>query len=198
MMRSGVCGEYYQDCFIIKLNIPFDFSNVGESDDAEHLGTFFHEYFHFLQNMCTTFGNLSMAVFYAKVRDILYQLANSKEIAISRKIKISPEIDDWVIRQDIAVGDMDSWTYDPYDFMNIKDVRSVKDETLEEMGYGDWTLPQIDLFLTQNRKLCHKTLNFGAMCIMESMADMLERKLYGSSRAEEYIQYHICARYTTK
>lgn len=66
------------------------------------------------------------------------------------------------------------------------------------MGYGDWTLPQIDLFLTQNRKLCHKTLNFGAMCIMESMGDMLERKLYGSSRAEEYIQYHICARYTTK
>lgn len=193
-MRSGICGEYYQDCFIIKLNVPFNFANIGESDDAEHLGTFFHEYFHFLQNMCTTFGNFSMAVFYAKVRNILYQLANSNEIEIPRNIKINPEIDDWVIRQDIAVGDMDPWTYEPYNFMNITDVRLVKDETLEELGYGDCTLPQIDLFLTQNRKPTHKTLNFGAISIMESMADMLERKLYGGSRADEYVQYDICER----
>lgn len=191
-MRSGICGEYYRDCFIIKLNVPLDFSNIGKSDDVEHLGTFFHEYFHFLQNMCTTFGNLSMAVFYAKVRNILYKLANSNEIEISRNIKINPGIDDWVIRQDIAVGDMDSWTYEPYNFMNITDVKLVKDETFEELGYGDCTLPQINLLLTQNRKPIHKTLNFGAMSIMESMADMLERKLYGKSRAEEYVQYHIC------
>ena len=193
-MRSGICGEYYQDCFIIKLNVPFDFSNIGKSDDAEHLGTFFHEYFHFLQNMCTTFGNFSMAVFYAKVRNILYKLANSNEIEIPRNIKINPEIDDWVIRQEIAVGDMDSWTYEPYNLMDINDVRLVKDETLEELGYGDCTLPQIDLFLVQNRKPTHKTLNFGAISIMESMADMLERKLYGRSRADEYVQYDICER----
>lgn len=193
-MRSGICGEYYRDCFIIKLNVPIDFSNVGKSDDAEHLGTFFHEYFHFLQNMCTTFGNLSMAVFYAKVRNILYKLANSTEIEISRNIEPNPEIDDWAIRQEIVVGDMDSWTYEPYDFMSITGARLVKDEIWEELGYGDCSLPQIDLFLTQNRKKFQKTLNFGAMSIMESMADMLDRKLYGRSRAEEYVQYHICKR----
>ena len=26
----------------------------------------------------------------------------------------NPEIDDWAIRQEIVVGDMDSWTYEPY------------------------------------------------------------------------------------
>ncbi len=188
-MRSGFCGEYYQDCFIIKLNVPFDFVNIKETDDVEHLGTFFHEYFHFLQNMCTTFGNFSMAVFYAKVRNILYELANSNEIEIPRNIKMNKDIDDWVIRQSIAVGNMDSWTYEPYDFMKINDVRFVKDEIL-----GDDTLPQINLFLTQNHKKINKILDFGAMSIMESMADMLERKLYGRSRAEEYVQYHICER----
>lgn len=189
-MRSGNCGEYYQDCFIIKLNVPFDFEKV--EDDVEHLGTFFHEYFHFLQNMCTTFGNFSMAIFYTKIRNILYKLANSDEIEIPQNIPIDPEIDSWVIRQGIAVGDMDSWTYDPYDFISVTDARLEKDEILEELGYGDWTLPRIDLLLVHNRKPIHKTLNFGAMSIMESMADMLERKLYGKSRAEEYVQYNIC------
>ena len=50
ILKALKCGEYYRDCFIIKLNVPIDFSNVGKSDDAEHLGTFFHEYFHFPRN----------------------------------------------------------------------------------------------------------------------------------------------------
>jgi len=78
-------------------------------------------------------------------------------------------------------------------FMAFKiESKCEKDEILEELGYGDWTLPQIDLLLVQDRKPIHKTLNFGAMSIMESMADMLERRLYGKSRAEEYVQYNIC------
>lgn len=44
--------------------------------------------------------------------------------------------------------------------------------------YGRYVLPVIKLLLVKDQKIEHKELNFGAMCIMESMADMLERKAY--------------------
>ena len=58
--------------------------------------------------------------------------------------------------------------------------------------YGRYVLPVIKLLLVKDQKIEHKELNFGAMCIMESMADMLERKAYGRSKLGEYPQYDIC------
>ena len=189
-MRSGTYGEYYEDCFIIKLNIDVDFANLGNSDDADHYGTFIHEYFHFLQNMSTTYGNMSMAVFYAKIRDILYKLANNENNEMSRIVLYSNNIQDYIIKQEIALGDMDSWTYEAYDFIQIEDIILKKDDLLGE--YAVNAVPIVKLLITKNGKCIHKELNFGAMCIMESMADMFERKIYGRSKAKEYVQYDIC------
>ena len=84
-MRSETLGEYYQDCFIIKCNIPIDFDNPVNSDTADALGTFFHEYFHFLQNAMTTYGNFRMAIFYARMMNIYYQLERGTPI---EKVKL--------------------------------------------------------------------------------------------------------------
>ena len=198
-MRSSSYGEYYEDCFIIKLNEPIDFEDVGKSDDAKHLGTFFHEYLHFLQNISTTFGNFSMAVFYAKMNEILYQMANNPSSEMSKVIHYNDSIEPYINRQDIALGDMDDWTYEPCSFLEIENVEFVKDSILEELGYGDYVTPQVRLlFIRKNvtvesaRKAEHKTLHFGAMCIMESMADMMDLHLYGRSKAGEFVQYDIC------
>ncbi len=142
-MRSSSYGEYYEDCFIIKLNEPIDFEDIGKSDDAKHLGTFFHEYLHFLQNISTTFGNFSMAVFYAKMSEILYQMANNPSSEMSKVIHYNDCIESYINRQDIALGDMDDWTYEPCNFLKIENVEFVQDPVLEELGYGDLSLIHI-------------------------------------------------------
>lgn len=189
-MRSGYYGRYYEDCFIIKLNTDLDFENLGNYDNTIELGTFIHEYLHFLQNISTTYGNFSLAVYYAKVMDILYNLANKKEKNISRVLPINKDIEYQATKCEIARGDMDSWTYECYDFICIEDVIFQPDESMEE--YQNDVLPVIKLLLVKDQKIEHKELNFGAMCIMESMADMLERKAYGRSKVGEYPQYDIC------
>jgi hypothetical protein len=189
-MRSESYGSYYEDCFIIKLNTDLDFENLGNSDNSIELGTFIHEYLHFLQNISTTYGNFSLAVYYAKVMDILYNLANKKNKDISKILPINKDIEYQVTKCEIARGDMDSWTYECYDFICIEAVIFQPDESMEE--YQKDVLPVVKLLLAKDHKVEHKELNFGAMCIMESMADMLERKAYGRSKAGEYPQYDIC------
>ncbi len=192
VMRSGSYGEYYEDCFIIKLNVPIDFSNLANSDDADHLGTFFHEYIHFLQNISTTFGNFSMAVFYAKMSDIFYNMANSPTHSIPKVIHYNDSVEPFAVRHEIILGDREDWTYDPCDFLSIEDVSLEKDDILEELGYGDCVLPQIKVLIAKDGKPDHKVLNFGAMCVMESMADMMDLHLYGKSKKGEFVQYDIC------
>lgn len=189
-MRLSSYGEYFQDVFIIKLNVPIDFNNIANSDDPDHLGTLIHEYFHFMQNISTTFGNISMACFYAKMMNILNVLSKSECQYVKKGIAPNKDIESIVSAQEIALGDMDGWTYERCDFMSIAGVKMERDELLAE--YADSTLPQIDLFITNKGKAESKTLNFGAMCIMESMADMFERKLYGRSKDGWYVQYDIC------
>ncbi len=189
-MRTKAYGEYYNDCFIIKLNKDLDILNLANSDDIEHFGTFIHEYFHFLQNMTTTFGCISMAVFYAKLLEILHQLGTYTGDKFNRTIKYNKNLQDNFERQNIAVGDMDPWSYEEYDFIAITNIIFERDVVMEE--YSDFTLPIIELLLKKNNTFLRKTFNFGAMCIMESMADMLERKIYGQSKTGEYVQYDIC------
>lgn len=189
-MRSEAYGEYYRDCFIIKLNVDLDLTNLGNSDDSEHFGTFIHEYFHFLQNMATTFGAICMATFYAKIIFLLHKLATCENDVMTRIVVYDENLDRIIAPMEIAIGDMDQWSYEAYDFISINSAKFEKDELFGE--YAGSALPQINLLLVKGANRTCETLNFGAMCIMESMADMLERKIYGKSKAKEYVQYDIC------
>ena len=191
-MRLESYGEYYEDCFIIKLNIPIDFANLANSDDAEHLGTLFHEYVHFLQNISTTFGNFSMAIFYAKMLNIFNLMSTSSNQLMSKVIHYNADIDPFIIRHEIILGDMDDWTYYPCSFILVEDVELSQDLIMEELGYGDCVVPQVKLIIVRNGIPEHKVLNFGAMCIMESMADMMDLHLYGKSKQGEFVQYDMC------
>lgn len=189
-MRSGSYGEYYQDCYIIKLAVDVNFENIGFSDNFEQFGTLIHEYIHFLQNMSTCYGYVSMAVFYAKMLNILHLLGTCSDNIVSRIITNNKDIERFVARQEIALGDKDSWTYEAYDFISIEGFSLIKDEYMDE--YVDSTVPLVNLVLVRERIIERKTLNFGAMCIMESMADMLERHIFGKSKNGEFVQYDIC------
>lgn len=187
-MRSRSLGEYYQDCFMIKCHVPINFNNPMKSDTAFSLGTFIHEYFHFLQNSMTTFGNFRMGIFYARMMNIYNQL--SQGISIN-DVKLDCEgIEVPAQQADIALGDMDDWTYEEYDFIEIENVSFEPDECLGELKNN--AVPTIKLKIFKDKSFQIKELNFGAMCIMENMADMLDRHLYGSSRHKEYVQYGIC------
>ena len=60
--RNQILGEYFLNWFIIKCNVDIDFENLSNSDTHNQLGTFFHEYIHFLQNASTTYGNMNETV----------------------------------------------------------------------------------------------------------------------------------------
>lgn len=56
-------GSYTPGFFLMKVSFPFDTNNLSELSEEE-LGTFAHEYIHFLQNTSTPFGLWQAMVYY--------------------------------------------------------------------------------------------------------------------------------------
>jgi hypothetical protein len=65
-----------------------------------------------------------MAVFYAKMSDIFYNMANSPTHSIPKVIHYNDSVEPFAVRHEIILGDREDWTYDPCDFLSIEDVSS--------------------------------------------------------------------------
>lgn len=189
--RDQILGEYFLNWFIIKCNVDIDFENLSNSDTHNKLGTFFHEYIHFLQNASTTYGNMNMRYFYAKTMNILYNICNSSEKEIRRIIKDSSQIEFAANFYNITMGDVDAWTYDSYDYIKIIDAVFVRNEIYGD-EYEQAIVPILRLQLFKSGKEEIKEFEFGAMAIMESMASLLERHFYDKVFLGVQPQYDIC------
>ena len=189
--RNQILGEYFLNWFIIKCNVDIDFENLSNSDTHNQLGTFFHEYIHFLQNASTTYGNMNMKYFYAKTMNILYNIYYSSEKEIKRIVQNNPYVEFAENFYNITMGDVEVWTYDSYDYIRIIDAFFVKDEIYGD-EYEHAIVPKLRLQLFKGVKAEIKEFEFGAMAIMESMTSLLERHFYDKVFVGVQPQYDIC------
>lgn len=191
-LRSETLGEYFLNSFIIKCNKKIDFDDISKSDDINSLGTFFHEYMHFLQNISTTYGCMSMTYYYANTMNILFEISNSKNSKIPRVIPNNNESVEYLANiYNLTLGDTDLWTYECYDDIRIVDIQINSEEWIEDK-YKNATTPTIVLETKKNGKIVKKNFQFGAMAVMESMASLFERIIYNKRFLGKQVQYNIC------
>lgn len=192
LMHTLKCGEYINGFGIINL---FDFRGF-ENIEEEDFSTLVHEYIHFLQDTTTTFGYAYSAYVMMRLNSIRYNINNN----FFDKIPINIEnIENAFLKKeiiDILLGDTDSWTYASYNSINIIDVGYKLDDESEKMFYQDILkeydyvrVPQIKLELKRNCIIEEKIFAFGAMTIMESMANLIELRLFPKERNNLQVQY---------
>lgn len=61
-------GSYTPGFFLMKLSFPFDTNHLSDLS-TENLGTFAHEYVHFLQNTSTPYGLWQAMIFYQAISE---------------------------------------------------------------------------------------------------------------------------------
>lgn len=61
-------GSYTSGFFLMKLSFPFNINDLSELS-TENLGTFAHEYVHFLQNTSTPYGLWQAMIFYQAISE---------------------------------------------------------------------------------------------------------------------------------
>lgn len=190
--RSETLGMYFLNSFVVKCNVKINFENVSESDTYDKLGTFFHEYIHFLQSASTTYGNINMAYFYASTMNILYKVCKNPTDEVNRIVHDNPQTEVAGNICNITMGDAEQWTYEDYDSISIVDTVYKVDDTFDS-EYEMATTPILNLKVCKKDEEDIKLFNFGAMAIMESMASLLERYLYNIRYQGKQVQYDICS-----
>lgn len=194
-------GSYFQNFFLIHLNFTIDFERPNEYDCDEKLGTFIHEYIHFLQNISTTFGVKGLVCNFARIEDYIYKIYTSKDIKVSNNPKLSDDISAYYELYAMSRGDFDDIIYKPFKEIQVLNIpKFKKDECFNECFDGrlkeEWPKylpPLLNLkLIDKDNNVCTKSLYFGAILIMESMAALFETHIYPQHFRYKQISYDIC------
>lgn len=166
-IERALRGYYCTGCFNIYLNGMFDpnLENMNKTD----LGTFLHEYVHFLQNISTPYGIFEANVHNIQAIETFMALNTEDEITIPYHTNYSPELRNRLLWISIMNGEP------------IKNVTTqIKIDIQKEMMLGlmDWDCRgkkckniAIDFYDTQGNE--HQRM-IGAIDIKESMASAFQ------------------------
>lgn len=182
-------GSYTPGFFLMKLSFPFDTNNLSELS-KEDLGTFAHEYIHFLQNTSTPYGLWQAMIFYQLISEVL---AYAQKVQ-PKVLPISGYTMSDVMKRRL---DLEKEATGCRDFIKVSDEEeiSIREETIE----------------LQNHKISRIILTFkdiygfsltktlGAHIIKESMAAMVQELINpGSQTQHDAIPYRVVERIANK
>lgn len=164
---------YYLPAFLyIQLNDSIDFQDFENHPD-EVKGTFMHEYCHFLQDVSTTYGYMNFLRFMQEFSYKIRKEKNSDDKEILQRNK------DFF---NLYEGDRDISD----DIFLINKVEIIEDEIYKEQ------YPEDDASLIRVKYNLNKEFQFGNICIAESMAYLLEKRLYNIRKRENEFPYNVC------
>ena len=169
-------GSYLPAFFYIELDCNIDFQDFENHPDEEK-GTFIHEYCHFLQDVSTTYGYSN---FLCYMQGFLYKIQREKD-------PHDKEILDYNSDHNIFYrGD----SYIKENMFFINEIEIVEDEWMEDM-YHEGNLKKV--IVIYNRKYEeYKEFQFGSACIAESMAYLVEKRLYKIVERQHEFPYNVC------
>lgn len=184
------CGSYMPGFFRMKLEFPFNDSrlvlyNLSKRNQA----SFFHEYFHFLQDITTFWGLNNIYVyseFIHQANRIIYEQPKG-ELHLPIKIafdKTNVAANQWALKN--TIGD-----YEEYDTLFILKYKKKK-----------VSIPFVCSYIKKITKIVltiqgHHKIEFGARAIMESMAYLIEHRVAPGGRAPKEYPY-LAAEFLSK
>lgn len=192
-IEPSVLGVYFQNFFFIHLDSSIDFKKPNKFDNAKQLGTFIHEYIHFLQNISTTFGVKGLVCNFAKIRYYLYKVFESEDTKVNHNFKLSSEILDYSDTYEASLGDYHNIIYKYFKEIEILDISLYKKDDCYKKEYQEYLPPLLNLkLIDENNNVSEESLRFGAILIMESMAALFETHIYPQPFKVKQISYNIC------
>ena len=178
-------GSYNPGFFQIKLSFPFDMNDLS-SLSIQDLGTFAHEYIHYLQNTSTPFGLWQAMVYYQNISDFFAYIQQnhltSKPIegyvptdAMTRRMALEKEASGY--RDFLAVDEHEPLIYS-------RSIEKVCGKNIERISISFKDIQG------RNQKMV-----LGAKIIKESMAAMVQELIDPASKDTHItIPYHVVSR----
>lgn len=163
-------GSYIPAFALIEIEDIIDFQNFENNHD-ELKGTFIHEYCHYLQDVSTTCGFIN---FIYGLQELFLKLGmvinlHRKDIQYNRDILGLLRGDDEIENDIFYINKIE---IKPHEFLQDYPEEEVK-----------------CVIVTYNGKL---TFCFGSLCISESMAYLVEKRLYRICERESEFPYNVC------
>lgn len=155
---DNIYGSYLPAFLYIQFNENIDFQNFENHPD-EVKGTFMHEYCHFLQDVSTTYGYINFVCY---MQEFLYKIRKEKDAEDKEILQHNKDF------FNLYEGDRDISD----DVFLISKIGIIEEETCKEL------YPESDVRLVRVKYNLNKEIQFGNICIAESMAYLLEKRLY--------------------
>lgn len=182
-------GLYLPSFFCMELNIPFDFEKL-ENNNSNQVSTFIHEYIHYIQDVTTTYGYINFCHYMNLIQLGLHKVATSKEDLI--KVPISYEGTENAEERDLQMsifgGDSEYLTN-----CFIDSIQCEREELYElfDNNENEEICKNIELTYHSNNKY-NQIYKFGSMCIMESMAYLIESHIFSEQIRCNEFPYNTC------
>lgn len=178
-------GSYTPGFFLMKLSFPFDTNHLSELS-TENLGTFAHEYVHFLQNTSTPYGLWQAMIFYQAISEFFSFVKKNKPSKLPVK---DYSLSDTMKRR----LDLENETFGFRGFIDIPE-NQILDIRRSIVNIHKKRIERITLrFRDVHGELQEKI--FGAYIIKESMAAMFQEIIHPESQSDHLaMPYHIVKR----
>lgn len=178
-------GSYNPGFFQIKLSFPFDMKDLS-SLSTQDLGTFTHEYIHFLQNTSTPFGLWQAMVYYQNIGDFFAYI--QKNHLSSKPIEGYVPNDDTLRRMEL---EKEASGYRGFLEVDEKEPL-IYGRTIEEVCGKRLQRISLTFKDVQGRS---QEIILGANIIKESMAAMVQEIIDPASKdTHKAIPYHVVSR----
>lgn len=178
-------GSYTPGFFLMKLSFPFNTNHLSDLS-TENLGTFAHEYVHFLQNTSTPYGLWQAMIFYQAISEFFSFVEKNKPCELPVK---DYSLSDTMKRR----LDLEHEASGFCDFIDIPE-----DQTLDiRRSIVNIHKKRIERITLRFRDVHGKFLEkiFGARIIKESMAAMFQEIIHPESQSNHStMPYHIVKR----
>ncbi len=186
----GVTGLYRPSFFQMEINHEHPLNDIAKLPD-HILETYLHEYVHFLQDISTTFGltNACYVVEYMKfaAQEIRQSYGDTFPIPLPLKPSVQNKVYENTQLMQIYAGTSRM----PVDNLIIEEIKNIKRTQVNiPISSTDFKLvPQIIVYyIDSNRQ--HRDFFFGATCIIENMAFLIERLCFKKDKFLSDIPYH--------
>lgn len=180
-------GVYMPAFFCMELNIPFDFKRLEKNNDFQ-MSTFIHEYIHYIQDITTTYGYMNLSHSVNMIQAFLHKSGISKERLIKLPIQLDEieNAEERDLQMSIFAGDSEYLSN-----CHIDNIIFKEEELYREVFSNDNdNFKNIELHYNKNGK--SNIYNFGSMCIMESMAYLIESHIFPDQLRVNEFPYNTC------
>lgn len=170
-------GSYLPAFLYIELDQSIDFQNFENHPD-EVKGTFIHEYCHFIQDVSTTYGYSNFVCY---MQDFLYKIREDKNSCDRDILDYNRDFNDFY-NGDTEIKE------EPF---FISEIEIVKDELVEDLYPGS-NVDKVVVKYNKKHEEEYKKFQFGSRCIAESMAYLVEKRLYKVQERNYEFPYNVC------